>query len=387
MNRLHPGLNYTLTFQEIKALLGLSGRMNIESLSTVIAEKEKIFFFDYARSALRVALMTLPASSVVGVQPFTCPTVVEAIKSAGCKIVFIDINNQLVIETNDLKKKASRLDALIVTHTFGYPIDVKSIREIMKDKIIIEDCAHAFMSTYKGEPVGREGDFAIFSFGFGKFPSAVQGGYLKVNNLHYVKAIQLKYNKISSSGIVANAKLVIKALLLSFLHKQLVYKLFTVYLKQQNTQKNNFQKNTRREKQIYKCHFTALSLLYFDLIQSEKWLQQQQQNGRRILTALKNQTQFKICQQIDGMNYFMIPVLTENPAEWINKMEKVGIEWGRHFVKSGNIMPKFGYLIGDCPMYDKLLPKILTIPCHYHYPEHLIRQIEYLFKEQKKILE
>lgn len=382
---VQPRLNYKLGFQEMKALLGVNGRGDPEVLSGNLDGKGKIFFFDHARSALQIALMTLPKGSVVGTQPLTCPTVVEAIEGAGCKVAFIDITEQLVIDPEDVRRKVSGLDALIVTHTFGYPANIALYKEIMKDKLIIEDCAHAFMSSFEGNSVGSLGDFSLFSFGFAKFPSAVQGGYLKVNNPAYLKAMQLKYEKIPVPALSVNLKLVVKAFMLSFLNHPIVYTYFTIHLKNKSNSPDSYQKNIRQENQISRSSRPALSLLNYDLIQLNQWLLQQKRNGKRLLESFRGYSDFTICQEIEGMNCFMLPLLTKNPTEWIKKANRAGIELGRHFVKSEYIMPSFGYKEGDCPVYEKVLEQLVTIPCHYNYPEHCIRDIEILLEKYKTI--
>ena len=45
------------------------------------------------------------------------------------------------------------------------------LKNIIKEKPLIEDCAHSFLSKKSGKLTGTFGDAAIFSFGKAKFPS------------------------------------------------------------------------------------------------------------------------------------------------------------------------------------------------------------------------
>lgn len=64
------------------------------------------------------------------------------------------------------KNFSSRTKILFVYHQYGFPQDMDKILEFAKDKklVVIEDCAHALASYYKGKSLGSFGDFAIYSF-------------------------------------------------------------------------------------------------------------------------------------------------------------------------------------------------------------------------------
>lgn len=64
------------------------------------------------------------------------------------------------------KRFSDRTKVLFVYHQYGFPQDMDKILEFAHDKklIVIEDCAHALASSYKGKPLGSIGDFSIYSF-------------------------------------------------------------------------------------------------------------------------------------------------------------------------------------------------------------------------------
>lgn len=79
----------------------------------------------------------------------------------------------------DVEKETGHLDALalnsVITektkaivgvHLYGLPLNVKEISRICKENklFLIEDCAQAYGSEYKNQPVGSFGDLAMFSF-------------------------------------------------------------------------------------------------------------------------------------------------------------------------------------------------------------------------------
>ena len=78
------------------------------------------------------------------------------------------ISEQMDLE--DLKIKVGDIDSLIITHTFGFPEKIDEIKNIVGKKIIIEDCAHSFLSKTNGVNTGNLADAAIFSTGLAKYP-------------------------------------------------------------------------------------------------------------------------------------------------------------------------------------------------------------------------
>lgn len=74
--------------------------------------------------------------------------------------------------------------AVIVTHLWGQSAEIDTIAQICRDKgiFLIEDCAHAIGSTWKGKHVGRFGDLGVFSFQEFKQLSTGDGGMSVTNN-------------------------------------------------------------------------------------------------------------------------------------------------------------------------------------------------------------
>lgn len=64
------------------------------------------------------------------------------------------------------KKFSDRTRAILVYHQYGYPQDMDKILEFANEKklTVIENCAHALKSYYKGKLAGSFGDFSIYSF-------------------------------------------------------------------------------------------------------------------------------------------------------------------------------------------------------------------------------
>jgi len=76
------------------------------------------------------------------------------------------VYNQIQAFAFPAKKVSDRTRAIFVYHQYGFPQDMDTILDFARTKklIVIEDCAHALESSYKGKIVGSFGDFSIYSF-------------------------------------------------------------------------------------------------------------------------------------------------------------------------------------------------------------------------------
>ncbi len=67
--------------------------------------------------------------------------------------------------------------AVLCYHQYGFPQDMDRVLEMAQARgaIVIEDCAHAVCSFYKGKPLGSMGAFGLFSFSKFAFCYALGG--------------------------------------------------------------------------------------------------------------------------------------------------------------------------------------------------------------------
>ena len=90
-------------------------------------------------------------------------------------------------------KITERTKALIVTHIGGLPAEMDRIMKIARKYklFVIEDCAHAFLATYKGKSAGSWGDVGSFSFQASKQLSTGDGGMAITNSKAIADALAL----------------------------------------------------------------------------------------------------------------------------------------------------------------------------------------------------
>ncbi len=133
----------------------------------------------------------------------------------GITPIFADIerNSQNITLNTIISKITKKTKAVILVHLAGWPCDLDEICNYCKNKgiYVIEDCAQAHGSKYKGKSVGSWGDINAWSFCQDKIiTTGGEGGMITTNDLKlYKKAWSLKdhgkgydtvFNKTHNNG-------------------------------------------------------------------------------------------------------------------------------------------------------------------------------------------
>jgi len=149
--------------------------------------------------AIHLALLALGIgeNDEVIVPSFTYIASVNAIKYTGAKPVFVDSDlTTWQLDPAKIEEKITKnTKAIMAVHLYGQPCEMDIIINIAaKQKLfIIEDCAEAFGSLYKGKHVGTFGDISTFSFFGNKTITTGEGGMVVTNeNSLNEKVIHLK---------------------------------------------------------------------------------------------------------------------------------------------------------------------------------------------------
>jgi dTDP-4-amino-4,6-dideoxygalactose transaminase len=102
--------------------------------------------------------------------------VFDAVRQAGLVPVFLEINAEdYNVSVEDVSKKRGRMSAVVAVHMFGQSADMDSLLETCGEIPVIEDCAQALFSEYKGSLAGSRSLVSFFSFRSGKYISAGEG--------------------------------------------------------------------------------------------------------------------------------------------------------------------------------------------------------------------
>ncbi|MCR4635505.1 MAG: DegT/DnrJ/EryC1/StrS family aminotransferase [Butyrivibrio sp.] len=149
--------------------------------------------------ALHLAMLTLGIAEgdEVIVPSFTYVASVNAITYVGGTPVFVDSKRDTwQMDPEDVRKKITdKTKAIVVVHLYGHPCEMDELTKICKehDLFMIEDCAEAIGSEYKGRKVGSFGDIACFSFFGNKTITTGEGGMVLTNDIAlYERAARIK---------------------------------------------------------------------------------------------------------------------------------------------------------------------------------------------------
>ncbi len=161
-------------------------------------EHDYVLTTNSCTSALHLALHLLKQGSgqwpglVTGdevlTSPVTCVATNWPILANGLRIKWVDVSeSDLNLDLQDLDRKLTpSTKVIILVHWGGNPIDLDRVRAIQdraEDQFgfrpaVVEDCAHAFGSTYKSRALGTHGNIACYSFQAIKSLTCGDGGAL-----------------------------------------------------------------------------------------------------------------------------------------------------------------------------------------------------------------
>src|SRR3989338_163578 len=144
-----------------------------------------------------LAVLGVGKGDEVIVPDYTMVATPNAVKLAGAKPVFVDIDRNNLCMNFELTVKAITKKTraiMLVTINGRFPAKEKFVR-LARDKniFLIEDAAQSFGSTFKGKHLGTWGVVGSYSFSMPKIITFGQGGALVTNNEKlYKKLLQFK---------------------------------------------------------------------------------------------------------------------------------------------------------------------------------------------------
>lgn len=141
-------------------------------------------------AAVKCALKAIgiKAGDEVITQAFNFVACVEAIVDVGAKPIICNVDKNLHIDVEDLKRRVtSNTKAILVVHMLGLGGPIDELKEFCQQNNIrlLEDACEAIGGSYAGEYYGSIGDIGMFSFDFAKMITCGEGGLTLTNNNVY----------------------------------------------------------------------------------------------------------------------------------------------------------------------------------------------------------
>ena len=145
--------------------------------------------------ALQLAIKALGLKGEVITTPFSYVATTTALIWENCTPIFVDIEERTFCIDADKIEAAitEQTSAILATHVYGYPCNVKKIEEIAKkhDLKVIYDGAHAFGVKLNGKSIFDYGDVSTLSFHATKLFHTIEGGALVCRDKELVEKINL----------------------------------------------------------------------------------------------------------------------------------------------------------------------------------------------------
>lgn len=151
-------------------------------------------------AALELALKAagVEAGDEVIVPAVTFIATATAVLAVNAIPIFVDIDPKTYqIDPEKIEEAITeKTRAIIPVHYGGYPADMDRIMEIAEDHdlMVIEDCAEAHGSEWKGRKVGSIGHLGAFSFQMGKPLTCGEGGFVSTNDEELAKKCYSYHN-------------------------------------------------------------------------------------------------------------------------------------------------------------------------------------------------
>ena len=322
----------------------IPGKGNVEKYESSFASKFENRFaamFSHGRTALYALFKVWGLEDDEIICPaYTCVVVQHAIVLSGNIPVFVDAAKDSFNMDIDLLEKAihEKTKAIVVTHLFGYPMDVKRIQDIVEKaeqkyghKIyVIQDCAHSYGARFDGELVTKYGDASIFGSNVSKIITSIFGGIATTNDLKTYQGL-LKWRtencrQLRFKGLQRWVYLIASTLAFIPLFYSIVYRMIHSGLL------NRFVKYYQEDTITFPGDWDALPCdteARVGLVQLDKYdkIVEARVNNAKVWIK-KHKDEITFFEDINGSTYSHCVALVDDRPPWINNYAKKGIELG-----------------------------------------------------------
>jgi perosamine synthetase len=321
-----------------------------------------------AATTLSLKALGLPPGASIGVPLYCCPVVFKAVKAAGCRVRFIDVEpDTYCLSAADLAAKCHEVDAVIAVHMFGHPCNMPALRDAAPGKPFIEDCAQALGSRRDGRATGSFGDIAVFSFRSGKYLSVGHGGavYCWDPTLHSVLCESIA--ALPAPGRGSESIHVATTWLRSLLRSRPLWGAVGARLWDAYSAKVSYASQSPIV--LAQMYATDRDLAVRRMPLLPGWIDRQRSNADYYSQNLSVDPAM-LCAEPPGsyFNRLQYPLLVPTPSQCDRLaafLRADQISTARPYKDiAGVAAAHYGYK-GDCPRAERVASTVLVIPCHH----------------------
>lgn len=305
---------------------------------------------------------------------YTCVVVPHAISLSGNIPVFVDSKSDgFNMDLEELEKTISKKTrAIIVTHLFGYPMNIDAIERIVAEKekefgnkiYIIQDVAHSFGTEWNNRLVTESGDAAIFGMNISKIMNSVFGGMVTTNNDDLDGKLKSWRDQNLRKDRLKFFKRWLYLIAVFFAFKPIIYG-FINWLERLNIL-DKFVKYYEDDKIYFPSDWDVWPINYeatIGLIQLEKYddiIAKRRAMAKEYHEALSLNEDIELIPFDSKATYSHMVGIVKNRDEWVKKFARKGIQLG--------ILIE--YSIPEMKAYQKLKQK--EYPNAEYFKDHLI---------------
>ena len=373
-----------------------------KNISRIFSLNNKdLIFIGRARTAIYLILKYFLKNNKkdkVIIAPFTIPAIINLIKKAGAKPLFVDFEkNTTSLNLNDLKKKIRKYKplALIITH---YHINEHNYKDICKyckkfDVKVIEDCAISYFGKSRNTRINSLSDASFFSFSSFKALNYFYGGAIYTKNKKLYEFLINHTKKWKSLTLFDYLLQALQTKLYQVLTFQLVFNLFTFFFLK-NKNKDKIKKNYFSSEKIKNDYFKIPSNGFYwemenKILSLKKIIRHRQEISQIYFKHLKDLSVLpsKFSKKDifnNSFNFYLIQ--SENSYEIRKKLFEKGLDTGKLFYENcGKISKKKNSK--KLNNIDDLINKIIILPTHLRinktYAEFLSKNILAIYQNFK----
>lgn len=123
----------------------------------------------------------------IGIPTYSCSALLNAVFANNDVPILFDVDlKNFNLSQKEIREKC---DIIICNHTFGSPCDVRSLKKLLLNTKIIEDCCHS-LGSENYTKLGKIGDLAIYSFYATKILTCGHGGLVWSKNKKLIEYIR-----------------------------------------------------------------------------------------------------------------------------------------------------------------------------------------------------
>lgn len=362
----------------------------------------RTFAFWKGRVALHAILESLgvgPGDEVI-VPGFTCVVVPNAVIYRGATPVYVDIEGvSFGMSVEDLKSKiTNRTKAIIVQHSYGIPTDMDPIMSLARERkiAVLEDCAHALGSTYKGRIVGSIANAAFFSFQWSKPYTTGMGGMAVVSDPCIGERLASVQSRYAKPGFREVNVLRLQAMI----HKKLFTPgLFWVAMNALQTlsKMGLFIASSSKEELVgdkpagYEKRMSdfqaSLGMQQLSVLKDNFATRERLAGCYRQMLADAGFEQWTVPSETRPV-LVRYPLLVKDKQAVLAEAQRRNIEVGSWFDSvihpSGSPLENLGYLPGQCPVAERVVRQVVNLPLHARVSEkNAARTIDFI-KEMRE---